>query len=121
MPIARERPIRSPRLPSTMPPIAAPSINAAVKRANQSPPDVGVKSSPKRLFETESDATGIRPSSMPSNTRPSDAATRTATRADDERGGGTKIHVRVLRTASTTALLSRSPRPSDSARASRSR
>jgi hypothetical protein len=41
-PIARVRPMRSPRAPSKMPPMAAPPISAAVYRANQSPPSVGV-------------------------------------------------------------------------------
>ena len=56
MPIARARPIRSPRLPSRIPPIAAPNISAAVNRANQSPPTVGVYRSPSRSLETDSDA-----------------------------------------------------------------
>ena len=37
-PIARARPMRSPRLPSRLPPIAAPSISAAVNQANHWPP-----------------------------------------------------------------------------------
>jgi len=35
---SRVRPMRSPRLPRSKPPSAAPSIRLAVKRANQSPP-----------------------------------------------------------------------------------
>ena len=81
MPIARARPIRSPRLPSRMPPIAAPNISAAVNRANQSPPSVGVYRSPSRSLETDSDASGIKPSSKPSNNSPPNAAQRTTMRA----------------------------------------
>jgi len=85
-PIARVRPMRSPSSPSAIPPIAAPSIRAAVNRANQSPPSVGVKASPSRLFDTDKDATGIRPSSTPSKSRPRNAAVKTATRALRPRG-----------------------------------
>ena len=41
IPMARDRPTRSPRSPKAIPPIAAPSINAAVKRANAQMPDAG--------------------------------------------------------------------------------
>ena len=80
-PMARARPIRSPRLPSATPPTAAPSISAAVNRANQSPPDVAENAAPNRLLETDSAAIGIRPSSTPSNTNPSTDAANTAIRA----------------------------------------
>jgi len=61
--------------------MAAPSMSAAVKRANQSPPSDGVKPAPSRLFETDREATGIIPSSTPSKTSARNAATSTATRA----------------------------------------
>ena len=60
-PMARVRPMRSPRLPSATPPIAAPSISAAVNRANQSPPSVGVNA--RRAGSSTPTAT--RPASGP--------------------------------------------------------
>ena len=80
MPIAFVRPMRSPRLPSRMPPTAAPSMRAAVNHANQSPPRVEVKSAPSRLFEIDSDATGISPSSTPSNSNARNEAASTQRR-----------------------------------------
>jgi hypothetical protein len=77
-PIARARPIRSPRLPSRLPPIAAPSINAAVNRANHTPPSESTYEAPSKLLVTDSEATGINPSSTPSKASPKNAAARTA-------------------------------------------
>lgn len=80
-PIARVRPIRSPRFPNATPPTAAPSISAAVNRANQSPPAVAVNAPPSSPFDTDNAAIGISPSSTPSNNNPRNAAANTACRA----------------------------------------
>jgi len=81
IPIARVRPMRSPRLPSAIPPTAAPSIRLAVNRPNQSPASVLLNSEPNKLRDTDSEATGISPSWTPAKTRPAKAANRTARRA----------------------------------------
>ena len=81
-PIARARPMRSPRLPSKLPPIAAPSIK---RRREPGEPLAAERlrctRRPADSARPDSDATGIRPSSMPSNTRPRNAAASTALRA----------------------------------------
>src|SRR5262245_33378158 len=80
-PMARARPTLSPRFPSRLPPIAAPSIRAAVNQENHRPPAASVYSAPSKLLVTDSDATGISPSSNPSKRSPRKAHDKMAKRA----------------------------------------
>ena len=89
IPMALVRPIRSPRFPSAIPPMAAPNINEAVNHANHSAPSPLVYPSANKLWETDKEATGIRPNSIPSKRSPRLAEARTSQRigADNSRTG----------------------------------